>query len=77
VELVAQRAVGAGGKKALLCVLDTNVALTQLDFLENQSGVLGVVVVAVRVSTRWGGGWAEGARVCVCVCVCVCACLGW
>ena len=49
VDLVAQRAVTAGGKQPLLSVLDTNVSLSQLDFLENQSGVLGVVVVLQTV----------------------------
>lgn len=34
-----------GGAQRLLSVLDTNVALNQLDFLESQAAVLGVVLI--------------------------------
>lgn len=34
-----------GGSEKLLSVLDTNVALNQLDFLEAQSSILGVVMI--------------------------------
>jgi len=45
IDLVVQRTASTGGKQALLSVLDTNTALVQLDFFENQSGVLGVIVI--------------------------------
>jgi exosome complex exonuclease DIS3/RRP44 len=46
--LMAQKAGEAGGRN-VISVLDANVALQQLDFLENQGGVLGVVVILQTV----------------------------